>query len=296
MQLRIHWMDCVFTISDEMYLPSTGIWLPRAVLHKHRFTCNLLISYSAFGEVSHTFQYRRYMSSWTLSNLCILLCIVVVVVTFLCCCCFCYCVMFLLFICNYGCTIRDKKQQQHEIVTTMTTTHSNLHWLLSVQDTMQFYMGKNTDILPLLTKPTCTVPNYTRQVCANIPQVRCTAPQLTPLAESPTTPGQHDLWQNRDHMDPLLQHHVQRVLLHQDSMTYNIIQMRWTPQLTPLVESPTTPGHDGISQSTDQLDTPNQHHVQSPTTPGQYDLWDNTDEMDPPIDPTCRECYYTRTV
>ena len=130
----------------------TAVWLKRdpPVPHKDSFTCNLLISCSASAEVSHTFQYRRYMSSWSLSNLCILLCIVFVV-TFSCCC--CYCVM--LFISNCGCTIRDKKQQHHyEIVTTMTTAQSNLHRLISVQelilwgDTMQFYMGKNTDIPP----------------------------------------------------------------------------------------------------------------------------------------------------
>ena len=42
-----------------------------------------------------------------------------------CCCCFCcsYCIMLLLFICNCGCIMRDKKQQ-HE---TVTTTQSSLH-------------------------------------------------------------------------------------------------------------------------------------------------------------------------
>ena len=109
MQLRMHWIHSLFKISDEMYPPSRDIWWLRAVLHKDSFTCNLLIFCSALGEVSHTFKYRRYMSSWTLSNLCILLCIVVV--TFSCC---CYCVMLLLFISNYGCTIRDKKQQQQQ--------------------------------------------------------------------------------------------------------------------------------------------------------------------------------------
>ena len=33
----------------------TGVWCQKAVLHKDSFTCNLLISFSAVGEVSHTF-------------------------------------------------------------------------------------------------------------------------------------------------------------------------------------------------------------------------------------------------
>ena len=55
MQLRMHWIHSKFKISDEMWPPSTGIWWPRAVLHKDSFTCNLLISFSDVGEVSHTF-------------------------------------------------------------------------------------------------------------------------------------------------------------------------------------------------------------------------------------------------
>ena len=56
----------------------------------------------------------------------------------------------------------------------MTTTQSNLHRLLSVHklilwgDTMQFYIGKNTDIYTPLINPICTVPYYLWQVHGDV--------------------------------------------------------------------------------------------------------------------------------
>ena len=118
---------------------------------------------------------------------------------FCCCyfsCCCCYCVMLLLFISNYACTIRDKKQQwQYEIVTTMTTTQSNLHKLLSVQelilwgDTMQFYMGKNTDIPPTNWPHISSALLHLASTC-RCTQVRCN-PHVTPHVQCLTTPAKY---------------------------------------------------------------------------------------------------------
>ena len=63
--------------------------------------------------------------------------------------------MLLLFMSNYRCTMTDKKQQQYEIVTTMTTIQSNLHKLLCSRAhsvsryNVVFYISKKTDILPI---------------------------------------------------------------------------------------------------------------------------------------------------
>ena len=80
---------------------------------------HLLICCSAIGEVSHTFQCRRYyflkLSNLRKLTFCFCCC------WWWCCCCCCCCcclILLLLFICNCGCTITDKQQQQNETVTT----------------------------------------------------------------------------------------------------------------------------------------------------------------------------------
>ena len=66
--------------------------------------------------------------------------------------------------------MRDKKQQPHERVTTITTTQSNHHQLLSVQELI---------------------------LCGDTMQID--TPYLsTPVVQSPTTPGQFYMWNNAD--------------------------------------------------------------------------------------------------
>ena len=151
--------------------------------------------------------------------------------------------MLLLFICNYGCTISDKKQQ-YEIVTTVTTTQSNLHRLLSVQDTMQIYMGKNTDIPPQ-SDPICTESYYTSDsMTYDIVQYQMD-PHINPTCrESYYTRSVCTYWTMQRYIvpvdlptpSPLNRAQVYRVLLHQDSMTLqnaDVPSANWPSHIKP---------------------------------------------------------------
>ena len=72
----------------------------------------------------------------------------------------------------------------------------------------QFHMWKNanvpsSDVPPPTISPSGTEPYYTRSVChveeCVCTQVRCTpSPQWNLVVQSPTTPGQFDMWKNAD--------------------------------------------------------------------------------------------------
>ena len=152
-------------------------------------------------------------------------------------------------------------------------------------------------------------------------QVRCTLPlpHSNLVVQSPTTPGQFDMWKNANvpssDVPPLLQSHlvVQSPTTpgHVDpspSMEPSGTEPYYTcqfamwknadvhrsdvpPQSNAVVQSPTTPGQF------DPLPLPQLNQVvQSPTTPAQFDRWKNADIPSSDVPPSCNHTWWYRAL
>ena len=134
----------------------------------------------------------------------------------------------------------------------------------------QFDMWKNANIprsdvpSPPSIEPSGTEPYYTRS-CWPLPQSNL-------VVQSPTTPGQFDMWKNAD---------IPRSDVPPPSIKPSGTEPCYTRSCWPLPQSNLV--------------------VQSPTTPGQFDMWKNADiprsDVPPPsIKPSGTEPCYTRSV
>ena len=143
-----------------------------------------------------------------------------------------------------------------------------------------------SDVPPPSIEPSGTEPYYTRSVwhveeCRHT-QVRCTPSLIwTLVVQSPTRPGQFDMWKNADvprsdvPPPPLIkprgtQHYYTRSVWHVAECRHTQVRCTPSPQLNQV--------------------------VQSPTTPGQFDMWKNADvprsDVPPPsFESSCTEPY-----
>ena len=142
-------------------------------------------------------------------------------------------------------------------------------------------------------------------------------PSLTLVLQSPTTPCEFDMWKNVDIPSsdvslPLLinlsgtEPYYTMSVWHVEECTHTQVRCTPPPELTLVVQSPTTPCQFDICKN---LDICRSHipppqwtlAVQSPDTPWQFHMWNNagiptSDVYPPQIEPSATQPYHTISV